>query len=288
MIIEPIWDVCLETLLDCLKMLPILYLAYLLMEFLEQKAGEKLNNAVAKVGLMGPLLGSILGIVPQCGFSSAIAGFYTAGIVTLGTLFSVFLATSDEMLPILIAKNFDAKIIIKILIFKLVAGIVIGFMIDVILKIINKSKNVSGDNIHEFCEREHCDCHENMFLSALKHTVKVIILILIVSLVFSLLLNFTAVHEFIVSFVHNVPVIGEMASALIGLIPNCGSSVIITEMFVDGIITPGQMMSGLLANAGVGLLVLYRLNKNVKHNIFITILLFVISVLLGLLCGVVW
>lgn len=288
MMIEPILDVLLETLIDTLKMIPILYLAYLLMEFLEQKAGEKLNTAVAKVGLAGPALGSLLGIVPQCGFSSAIAGFFSAGIVTTGTLFAVFLATSDEMLPMLIANSFDAKTIIKILIFKLVAGLVCGFMIDIILKIINKQRDLKSENIHEFCERENCECHENIFLSALKHTVKVIILIFVVSIILATLLNITSVHDFIVSFDKGIPVIGEMATSLIGLIPNCSSSVIITQLFIDGIITPSQMMAGLLTNAGVGLLVLFRLNKNIKQNILITVILYVLGVLLGLMCGLVW
>lgn len=280
-------DVIFDTLFDCLKMLPVLFLAYLLMEFLEAKAGEKINTAVAKVGLAGPALGSALGVVPQCGFSSAVAGFFSAGIVTLGTLMAVFLSTSDEMLPILISSSIDAKTIIKILIFKFVASMVIGFMIDIILKIINRQRDISSEKIHEFCEQEHCNCEENIFLSALKHTVKVILLILIVSFALNTLFYFTGT-EWLSDIIRNVPVAGEMSTALIGLIPNCSSSVLITNLFVSGVITPSQMMAGLLSNAGVGLLVLFRLNKRLKQNLLITFLLYIVSVLLGLMCTLVW
>lgn len=281
-------DILLDTLLDTLKMLPILYLAYLLMEFLEKKAGEKINTAVAKVGVAGPVLGSLLGIIPQCGFSSAIAGFYAAGIVTLGTLMSVFLSTSDEMLPILLSSNVNVMQIVKILIFKFVGAVIVGFVIDSFLRIINKQRNITADEIHEFCERENCECEENIFLSALKHTAKVILLIFVVSLVLNFVMSIDSVKSFITTSVKSIPVVGEFSAALIGLIPNCSSSVIITNLFISNVITPSQMMAGLFANAGVGLLVLFRLNRNVKKNLLITVILYVVSVLLGLAVGLLW
>lgn len=280
-------DVLLDTVIDCLKMLPILFLAYLLMEFLEQKAGEKINRAVVKVGYAGPVLGSALGIIPQCGFSSAVAGFYSAGVVTLGTLIAVLLSTSDEMLPILISSSFDVKTILKILIFKFVAGMVIGFAIDIILKIFNRQRDVTSEKIHDFCEQEHCECEENIFLSALKHTGKIILLVFIVSLALNTLFFFTGT-QWLESIVKNIPVLGEMAAALIGLIPNCSSSVLITNLFVNNVISPSQMMAGLLANGGVGLLVLYRLNRHPLKNAAITVIVYSVSVLLGLLCSLVW
>ena len=281
-------DILLDTLLDTLKMLPVLYLAYLLMEFLEKKAGEKINTAVAKVGVAGPVLGSLLGIIPQCGFSSAIAGFYAAGIVTLGTLMSVFLSTSDEMLPILLSSNVNVMQIVKILIFKFVGAVIVGFVIDSFLRIINKQRNITADEIHEFCERENCECEENIFLSALKHTAKVILLIFVVSLVLNFVMSIDSVKSFITTSVKSIPVVGEFSAALIGLIPNCSSSVIITNLFISNVITPSQMMAGLFANAGVGLLVLFRLNRNVKKNLLITVILYVVSVLLGLAVGLLW
>ena len=280
-------DVILDTLLDCLKMLPILYLAYLLMEYLEQKAGQKLNNAVARVGYAGPAVGGLLGAIPQCGFSGAIAGFYAARIVTLGTLIAVFLSTSDEMLPILLSSNIPLPTILKILGIKVLGGMIAGFAIDIIMRLCKRGNYVTSGHIHDFCEQEHCDCHENIFLSALKHTVKVIVLIFIVSFVLNFIF-FLGGDEWLRNIVTSTPVLGEITVGLVGLIPNCSASVLITNLCVENVITPGMMIAGLMTNAGVGLLVLYRLNKNVKKNLLITLLLYVCGVLLGLLSGLFW
>ena len=169
-------DIILETLLDALKMTPILFLAYLFMEYLELKAGEKLNKAVSRVGAAGPLIGGVVGAVPQCGFSGAVAGFFSAHIVTLGTMIAVFMSTSDEMLPILLSSKVDVLEIIKILIIKIVGAALCGYMIDITLKLLKKNRVASSDHIHDFCEQEHCDCHENIFLSAIKHTLKVLVI----------------------------------------------------------------------------------------------------------------
>ncbi len=280
-------ELLLDTLIDCVKMLPILYLAYLLMEYIEQKAGEKLNKNVSKVGAAGPALGGLLGAIPQCGFSGAVAGFYAAGIVTLGTLIAVFLSTSDEMIPILLSSNVNISVILKILLFKVFGGIIAGFIIDITLRIFHKSKQTSSEHIHEFCEREHCDCEENIFISALKHTAKVIILIFIVSLALNLVFYFGG-ENFLRSIINNTPFVGEILLGLVGLIPNCSASVLITNLFVENVITAGQMITGLMTNAGVGLLVLFRLNKKVKENLLITLLLYVFGVLLGILTGFLW
>ena len=287
---ETILDCLLDSLKDCAIMLPILYLAYLLMEFIEQRAGERINRVVAKVGAAGPAIGGVLGAVPQCGFSGAIAGFYAAGIVTLGTMISVFLSTSDEMLPILIS-NISDKItpgdIVKILLFKVIGGIIAGFIIDGVLRIIRRQRATGSEHIHDFCEQENCDCEENIWLSALKHTVKVIILIFVVTLAINIIFEFWGA-EFFKSIIINVPVVGEALLALIGLIPNCSASVLITELYVEGVVTAGQMIAGLMANAGVGLLVLFRLNKKVKENLIITGLLYLCAVVLGTVTSLIW
>lgn len=289
------WDTILDCLLDSLKdcaiMLPILFLAYLLMEFIEQRAGERINRIVAKVGAAGPALGGILGAVPQCGFSGAIAGFYAAGIVTLGTLLSVFLSTSDEMLPILISNtgtgNITAGEIVKILLFKVIGGIIAGFVIDFVLRIIRRQKATGSEHIHDFCEQENCDCEENIWISALKHTLKVIVLIFIVTLALNIVFEVWGA-EFFRGIITNIPVLGETLLALIGLIPNCSASVLITQLYVEGVVTAGQMISGLMANAGVGLLVLFRLNKKVRENFMITGLLYLCAVILGVITSLVW
>lgn len=280
-------DIILETLLDALKMTPILYLAYLLMEYLEQKAGEKLNRAVAKVGYAGPAIGSLIGAIPQCGFSGAVAGFYTARIVTFGTMLAVFLSTSDEMLPILLSSDVEGKVIAKVLLFKILGAAIVGFIIDAVLRLLKKNHKTSAEHIHDFCEQEHCDCHENIFLSALKHTLKVLVLIIIVSFALNCIFECFG-NDFLSDKFVSKPVVSEMLSGVIGLIPNCSVSVLITNLFVEGVITPGAMLSGLMTNAGVGLLVLYRLNKNVKENVIITLVLLLSGIFLGILCGQLW
>ena len=278
-------DVILETLIDALKMTPILFLAYLFMEFLELKAGEKLNKTVAKVGYAGPLIGSLLGAVPQCGFSGAVAGFYSAKIVTLGTMIAVFMSTSDEMLPILLSSDVELAVILKILAYKIVGACLCGFIIDMALRLLKRNREASSSHIHDFCEQEHCDCEENIFLSALKHTLKVLVLIIIVSFALNTIFEFFG-KDFLHDNFVTLPVVSEIIAGIVGLIPNCSVSVLITELFVEGVISEGAMFSGLMTNAGVGLLVLFRLNKNMKENIFITLLLLVSGIVFGMLCGV--
>lgn len=284
-------DAFLDALIDCIKMLPILYLAYLLMELFEHRAGEKTCRIVSKVGRAGPIAGSLLGLVPQCGFSGAVAGFFAAGIVTLGTVFAVFIATSDEMLPILLSSKIEMATILKILLFKFLGGLIIGFIVDIFYRK-KKRDHHHGDcahkDIHSLCEREHCSCHkQNIFLSALIHSLKVLLMIFVVSLALNLIFAYGG-EEVLKNFVLNKPILAEMTVGLIGLIPNCSASVLITNLYVGGAISVGAMMAGLMANAGVGLIVLFRLNKSIRQNIVITALLYVFGVLGGIITGFVF
>lgn len=280
-------DIILETVIDALKMTPILYLAYLLMELLELKAGEKINRAVAKVGYAGPAIGSLIGVIPQCGFSGAVAGFYTAGIVTLGTMIAVFLSTSDEMLPLLFSNKVESRIILKILLFKIIGAMVFGFIIDIATRLLKRSRDVSSEHIHDFCEQEQCDCHTNIFLSALKHTIKILVLIMLVSFALNCVFEYFGDY-YLSKLFSSTPIISEVIAGIVGLIPNCSVSVLITSLFVKGVITPGAMLSGLMTNAGIGLLVLFRLNKNIKQNIIVTVLLLICGILLGIIGGALW
>ncbi len=284
-------DAFLDALIDCIKMLPILYLAYLLMEFFEHRAGKKPCRIVSKVGRAGPIAGSLLGLVPQCGFSGAVAGFFAAGIVTLGTVFAVFIATSDEMLPILLSSKIEMATILKILLFKFLGGLIIGFIVDIFYRK-KKRDHHHGDcahkDIHSLCEREHCSCHkQNVFLSALIHSLKVLLMIFGVTLALNLIFAYGG-EEMLKNFVLNKPILAEMTVGLIGLIPNCSASVLITNLYVSGAISVGAMMAGLMANAGVGLIVLFRLNKSIRQNVAITALLYVFGVLGGIVTGLVF
>lgn len=269
--------------IETLKMLPILFLAYLFMEWLEQKEGSKIETIVKKAKRGGPLFGALLGLVPQCGFSGAIAGMYAAGTVTAGTLLAVMLSTSDEMLPLMVSARLSPTLIGIVLGLKLVIGLIAGFAADFIIR---KKNTEQQEDIHDFCEREHCSCKDGIFLSALKHTLKIVVIIYIVSVV----LHFAVDHipEETLKTVLNFPVISQIAAAIIGLIPSCAVSVTLTNLYINGALGLGPMLCGLLTNGGVGLLVLFRVNKSRKNSLFITALLFISGLVFGTVAGLIF
>ncbi|MBO6159756.1 MAG: arsenic efflux protein [Firmicutes bacterium] len=272
-------DVLLDTLLDALKMAPILYLAYLLMEVLEHHAGEKMNQAIAKVGKAGPLLGAALGVVPQCGFSGAIAGFYAGGVATLGTLIAVFMSTSDEMLPLMISEGAQAGVLFKLLLAKFAAGLVFGYLVDFVFH------GHTEMHIEEICEQDHCDCEShNVWASAGIHCLKVMGVILIVTFLLNLAFELGGA-DFFSRLLPDVPVLSELIAALIGLVPSCSASVLLTELYLNDVIHAGALIAGLSANAGVGLVVLFRQHRHMFGNFKITGLLYVCSVVAGVLLG---
>lgn len=275
-------DVIKDTLLDGIKLLPFLFLTYLLMEYLEHKTGNNTKNIIKKSGKLGPLLGGTLGIFPQCGFSAAAASLYAGRVITLGTLMAVFLSTSDEMLPILISEAAPIDLIIKILGLKLLIGIGVGFLIDIVYRIINKNKKIVNDQnaIGKICEHEHCDCEHGIFKSALKHTANILVFIIIITFIINTLI-FWIGEENISSAIAGVPIIGILVSSLFGLIPNCAGSVIITELYLSKLISFGSMIAGLLVGSGIGILVLFKSNRNVKENLKITGMLYCIGVISG-------
>lgn len=271
-------DIILDTLIDGLKLLPFLFLTYILLELIEKKASSKTEEIIKKSGKFGPVLGAILGIVPQCGFSAAASSLYSAGIISLGTLLAIFLSTSDEMLPILISKSAPIGIILNILALKASIGIISGIIIDIIRK--NKSKK---NNIHEICKDDDCNCeNEGVLKSAIHHTLHIFIYIFVITLVLNIIIYFIG-EESIVHLILNIPIIGPLISTFVGLIPNCASSVILTTLYLDNIISMGSMLAGLLANSGIGLLVLFRLNKDKKENLKIVLLLIIIGVVSGII-----
>lgn len=278
--IHVITHILTHALLDTLKLIPFLFLTYLLMEFLEHRSGDRLENAIKKSGRLGPLLGGVLGIVPQCGFSAAASSLYAGRIISLGTLMAIFLSTSDEMLPIMLSSDIDLWIVLKILGAKLIVAAFAGFVIDFALSLIKKEDKHAG-HIHELCEHEGCHCENGIFRSALSHTLKITLFVLIANLLIGGAVELIG-EENIAAALSGTPVLGELIAALIGLIPNCASSVIITELYLEGLISLGSLMSGLLVGAGVGVMVLFRVNKNLKQNLAILGLLYFSGVLFGL------
>lgn len=274
-------DILKETSLDTLKLIPFLFITYLIMEYIEHKTSEKVKDTIQKSGKFGPLLGAIVGIFPQCGFSVSATNLYAARVITLGTLISVYLTTSDEMLPILLTEAIPATTILIILGIKLIIGIIAGFTIDAIIRLTKKDKK-EEQKIEEICEHEHCHCEEGIIVSAAKHTLNIIVFIFLITLVINGIITLIG-EETIANFISQNLVLGPIIAGIIGLIPNCASSVILTELFVENVISMPVLISGVAVNAGVGLLVLFKTNKNLRENLCIVSLLYIIGVLSGII-----
>ena len=279
-------DVIKDTLIDGIKLLPFLFITYLLMEYIEHKMGKKSKELIKKSDKFGPFFGAFLGAFPQCGFSVSATNLYSARLITLGTLIAVYLSTSDEMLPIFISESVDFIIIVKILFVKLLIGMMTGFFIDFFVRLIRKNKNKdfqeNEQDIKEFCEEEHCHCNESgIFKSALKHTINIFFFIVLVTFFINIIV-YVIGEDNISKILLNKPVLGPIVSAFIGLIPNCAASVILTNMYLENVISVSSLISGLLTGAGVGLAVLFKISKDVKDNIKVVILLYLIGVISGI------
>lgn len=307
---------------DTLYLIPFLFITYVAMEWLEHRTAGKTQEAIQHAGAAGPIVGAVLGVVPQCGFSAAAATLYAGRVITLGTLFAVFLSTSDEMLPIFIAEQVPADTIAKILGAKIVIGMVMGFIVDTVLRLARRDKQKL--RIHELCEQDHCHCsnecvtcennpelvyqhhddctdgcrhdhhhhdHEHdhdhghgwrgILKSALIHTVQVGLFVFVITIALNAVLEIVG-EDVLAAFLGANPVLSVLASALVGLIPNCAASVAIAQLYVEGVLGAGAMMAGLLVSAGVGLLVLLRANRPMSQNLIIIVALYATGVVWGL------
>lgn len=297
---------------DTLYLIPFLWVTYLAMEWLEHKTGERTQNAIRHAGAAGPIVGAFLGVVPQCGFSAVAATLYAGRVITLGTLFAVFLSTSDEMLPIFLAEAVPGNTILSIMGAKVVIGMVMGFVVDAVLRLGRRDKDRL--RIHELCEQDQCGCNHDcrtceaaperayehhddvehthshghgwkgILLSATKHTVQVTLFIFAITIVLNIVLE-TVGEEALARLLGDNPAFSVFATALVGLIPNCAASVVIAQLYVEGVLGAGAMLAGLLVSAGVGLLVLVRANRPWRQNAAIIALLYVIGVFWGLVCN---
>lgn len=275
-------EVLLDTLIDILKILPFLFITFLLMEYIEHKMSKKNKILIQKAGKAGPAIGGLLGMIPQCGFSASASNLYVAKIISIGTLISVYLSTSDEMLPIFLSEQVPITSIIIILLLKAGIGIIFGLLIDFIYnKFIKEEKNI--DIHHDICSHDHCHCEsENLFISSIKHTINILFFIFIFSLIMNILVFYVG-EEKIGTLVLNKPILAPMITGLIGLIPNCAASVVITQLYLQKLISFGAMMTGLLVGAGVGLLVLIKMNKDIKQTMRIILLLYLIGLISGII-----
>lgn len=337
-------DILADAVRDTLVLVPFLFVTYLVLEALEHMASDHIDAAVRKAGPLGPIVGAVLGIVPQCGFSAMGATLYAGRVVTLGTLVAVFLSTSDEMLPLLVAEQVDLGVMARILVSKAIIGMICGLAIDAALRALRANpqahevlrRGVMGSKsghsvvedlseagsgtarIHELCERAHCHCDDgdaghdghgddgdaghdahaghdghthshgdshgvlrSVLKGAVSHTLQVTVFVFAVTLVLSGVLD-TVGEEAFAQVLSSNEVLATFLSALVGLIPNCAASIVITQLYLEGALATGPMMAGSLAAAGAGFLVLFRTNANARENICILAMLYAIGVVVGL------
>lgn len=272
-------EIVLDAIIDSVKLVPFLFITYLIMEYIEHKTKDKTKEIIRKSGKYGPFIGSILGVFPQCGFSVSATNLYAARVITLGTLLAVYLSTSDEMLPIFLSEAVPISTILIILGIKLVVGMIAGFAVDLIMRL--RHKGEEEEKIIDLCEKEHCHCEHGIVKSALKHTLNIFIFILLITIIINVAM-YGIGEERISGFLQNQPICGPIIAGVIGLIPNCASSVILTQMYLENVISVATLISGLLVGAGVGIAVLFKTNKGIKQNIKIITLLYTIGVISGI------
>ncbi len=310
-------DVLVDGVIDTAKLVPFLFVTYVIMEAIEHASDRRVAHAVANAGTAGPIVGGLLGALPQCGFSAMAATLYAARVVTAGTVVAVILSTSDEMIPVFLAHGDASGVMMLVIVLKMLLGVVIGITVDAILRRLHRS----GDgevHIHELCERERCGCGEDhghghghegeeahdhdhghdhghahgaggtlrsVLRAALHHTIQVTTFIFVVTLALGLVLE-TVGEGPVAQLAANHPVRATFLCALVGLIPNCAASVAVSELYLAGTIGLGPLVAGLLSSGGVGLLVLWRTNADLRQNLAITAFVYAVGVVCGLMVGI--
>ena len=323
-ILDLIKDLFIDACIDTLEIVPFLLVTYIILEFIEHKTSSASQKIIKEKQVIGPLLGAFLGVIPQCGFSSAASTFYAGRVITVGTLFAVYLSTSDEMIPIFIAGGIPGQEMALIILVKVIIAIVVGFSIDIAVKNIYKKKNIKQSKdfkIHNLCQMDNCSCsgqckacehnptsvydaHDlngqsdshghihnhpksKILKPAIMHTLQITLFIFLITFALNLILEAIGGEEVLSAFLQNNKYSSIIGAALVGLIPNCAASVVIAKLYVDGVLTIGALIAGLLTSAGIGLIVLFKTNRPTKHNVYIVIILFVISVVFGLIISLV-
>lgn len=273
-----------EFLLDNLLLLPFLFVTYLVLELMEARANGALERSLGRTRRMGPLIGTLAGIFPQCGVSAAAASLYAGGAITVGTLIAVFLSTSDELIPVLISEKVPVTLILKIVAAKVVAGVAVGFAVNAVMTVFGRG----GTSLHvdELCAHSKCSCHERkgVLVPALIHTAEIFLFILVVSAVFEIALHYLG-EDSLRSLVLNDPWIGESIAGLVGFIPNCAVSVSCAQLYLKGGMSSGALMAMSMTGSGVGLLVLFRTNRHWVANVSIMAVLYVTGVVIGHFAG---
>ncbi len=274
-------EVLIDTFLDGIRMLPFLLAAYLLIEVIEHRSSDKLQRVLANAGSYGPLGGAVLGAIPQCGFSVAAANFYSGRVITRGTLLAVFLSTSDEAIPVLLAAPESGGLILKLIGIKILIGFTAGFLIDLAER--NQKQTFSFSALRkQSADCKHCHCGKGIFSAAIFHTATTFLFILIVSFLLNTIF-YNIGEDAVASFLMADSIFQPFIIGLFGFIPNCAVSLVITQLLLAGGISFGSAVAGLCTGAGIGFAVLFKANQNWKDNLWITFLLYSIGVGCGIL-----
>ncbi|WP_324822354.1 putative manganese transporter [Sinanaerobacter sp. ZZT-01] len=276
-------EVLIDTLLDGIRMLPFLLAAYLLIEWIEHRSNDKMKRILINSGRYGPLGGAVLGAIPQCGFSVAAANFYSERVITKGTLLAVFLSTSDEAIPVLLAAPKSGNILLKLIAIKIVIGFFAGFLVDLIERKTKRSFDwIQSD---KYKSPENCHCERGILSAALYHTVTIFLFILTVSFLLNTMFYYVG-KESVSAFLMTDSLFQPLLTGLFGLIPNCAVSLVLTQLFLAGNISFGSIVAGLCTGAGIGFAVLLKANRKFKENINITVLLYIIGAGSGILIDI--
>jgi len=269
---------------ETLLLLPFLFVTYLVLEAVEAKAGGALERFLERARSVGPLAGSLAGAIPQCGVSAAAASFYAGGVITVGTLIAVFLSTSDELIPVLISKQMPVALMVKIVALKVAAGIIAGFSANGVLSFMRHIRREV--HVHDLCEHSHCGCreHAGILMPALIHTAEIFLFIVLISGALELTM-YCFGEDALMKLRLTTPLFGEVVGGLIGLVPNCAVSVAGAELYCQGAMSAGALMASSFTGSGLGLLVLFRTNRNLKENLAILLTVYVVGVILGGLTG---
>ena len=273
-----------EFIQETLQLLPFLFVTYLVLEAIEAHAGGALGNFLERARSVGPFAGALAGAIPQCGIAAAGASFYAGGVISVGTLLAVFLSTSDELLPVLLSERVPASLLLKIVGIKLLVAIAVGFIVNGLLVFVRHIRREVS--VEELCAHSRCGCHEHkgILVPALIHTLEIFVFIVIISGAIELCMHFFG-EDSLNALRLNRPFVGELAAGALGLIPNCAVSVAGAKLYLAGAMSPGALMASSFTGSGLGLLVLFRTNRNLKENLLILLAVYVFGVLFGILTG---
>ena len=294
------WHVVLEALVHTAQILPFLFIVYYLIELFEYKSANKLQKSKFLKGKASPVVGSLIGCVPQCGFSVVSTDLFSKGKLSVGALIAVYIATSDEAIPLMIANPKSIGWMLALIGVKIVLGILVGYLSIVLFKVFFKNKKeieVETEHHDEEVEEDHEDvvhggcCHHPVetksfdWLHPMLHCLKISLFIFAINILFGFITHIWVGEANLIAFLTKGKYLQPLFAVLIGLIPNCASSVVVTELFVLGGLSFGALIAGLCVNAGLGLIILLKQNKNWKENLFIISMLIIPSLLVGyLLC----